>query len=163
MADSSDQRQGSAEQIVRQIDPQLLQKLRPEDRKRLLGIVEVAATSFRGPLPPPEMLAEYDRLIPQGADRLMRLLEVQTRTRQERESRLVDSQVTLPARGQWLGGALCVFFGAIGWNLALNGHDAVAGVLFGTTILGLITVFVLGRMPQATSTAPAVGKVKRSK
>ena len=163
MSDSSDSGQGSAERIVRQIDPQLLQKLGSEDRKRLLGIVETAATSFRGPLPPPEMLAEYDRLIPQGADRLMRLLEVQTSSRLERDAKLVDSQVTLPARGQLFGAVLCVFFGAIGWHLALEGHDGVAGLLFGTTILGLITVFVLGRMPRPTPTTQVVPKSKRTK
>ena len=157
MAESNDSTPGPAEQIVERADPQLLKKLQPEQRERVLRIIQQVATSFEGPLPPPQMLAEYDQLIPQGAERLMKLLEGQTRHRHEQESRIVKAQTNLPARGQIIGTVLCIFFGAIGWHLSINGHDAVAGLLFGTTIIGLVTVFVLGRAPQvrtANSSSP---------
>jgi uncharacterized membrane protein len=139
----------SVKQIVEKAEPHLLEKLEPEQRELLLQVVERAVTSFEGPLPPPQMLAEYDRLIPHGADRLMQLVENQARHRQEQESRLVKAETTLPGRGQIIGTALCLFFGIIGWNLSINGHDGVAGLLFGTTIIGLVTIFVLGRAPTA--------------
>jgi len=151
---------GTAEQIVQQADPQLLKKLQPEQRESVLRIVQQTLTSFEGPLPPPQMLAEYDRLIPQGADRLMRLLESQTSHRHVQETRIVSTQTSLPLRGQFIGTGLCVFFGAIGWRLSFTGHDAVAGVLFGTTILGLVTIFVLGRVPKQSSPPSSASRPK---
>ena len=159
-ASSPDPSTDTAEQIVQQADPQLLKKLQPEQRERVLRIVQQTITSFEGPLPPPHMLAEYDRLIPQGADRLMRLLEPQTQHRHTQETRIVSSQTSLPVRGQIIGTCLCVFFGAIGWHLAFTGHDWVAGVLFGTTILGLVTIFVLGRVPKQSSPSSSASRSK---
>jgi uncharacterized membrane protein len=149
MADGTDSDPLPVEKIVEKADPQLLKELEPEQRELVLGIVQRVATRFEGPLPPPEILAEYDRLIPQGAERLMRLLEAQTHHRHERETHLAKSQAELSARGQVIGSGLCLVFGVIGWTLSMNGHDTVAGLLFSTTILGLVTVFVLGRAPQA--------------
>jgi uncharacterized membrane protein len=129
-----------------QLDPKLLEALPKEKRELVLQYVKTAA--FQGPLPPPHMLEEYNRLIPNGADRLMRLVEGQAKHRQTQEERLIRAQTSLPSRGQWIGFLLCLIFGAIGWDLAKNGHDWVAGILFTTTIIGLIVVFVLGRSPQ---------------
>lgn len=164
MADSPDLTSSSipAEQIVQQADPQLLKKLPPEQRERVLRVIQTAV-NFKGPLPPPHMLAEYDRLIPQGAERLMRLLEAQTHHRHDQESRIVQMQSSLSSRGQWIGTVLCLFFGVIGWHLATNGHDWVAGVLFGTTILGLVTVFVLGRAPRRGSQPTSLERQKNKR
>jgi uncharacterized membrane protein len=138
-----------AKQIVEAADPQLLDKLKPEQRESVLRVVQQVATSFEGPLPPPQMLAEYDRLIPNGADRMMKLLESQTNHRLLQESRSLEALHSLPARGQWIGTFLCLFFGSIGWHLSIEGRETVAALLFSTTIIGLVTVFVLGRAPSS--------------
>lgn len=135
-----------AEKTEDQLDPKLLEAIPKEKREQFLQFVRTAA--FQGPLPPPRMLEAYNRLIPNGADRLMRLVEEQAKHRQTQEARLVHAQISLPSRGQGIGFLLCLIFGAIGWDLAKNGHDWVAGILFTTTIIGLVVVFVLGRSPQ---------------
>ena len=93
----------------------------------------------------------------------MKLLEAQASHRQEQEAHLVKAQTALPVRGQIIGTILCLFFGAIGWHLSLNQHDAVAGLLFSTTILGLITVFVLGRVPRQASAVAQRAKAGKQK
>ncbi len=107
--------------------------------------------NFVGPLPPPHMLAEYERLIPEGADRLMRILEEQTRFRLEQDSEVSKTHLGLQSRGQIIGAVLCVIFGGMGWQLGNGGHDVFAGLLFSTTIIGMVTVFVIGRVPPRTS------------
>jgi uncharacterized membrane protein len=149
MAGDADPGALPGEKIVEKAEPHLLEKLEPEQRELLLRVVERAVTSFEGPLPPPQMLAEYDRLIPGGAERLMKLVENQASHRQQQEARLVKAETSLSMRGQLIGTGLCLFFGLIGWHLSIHGHDGVAGLLFSTTILGLVTVFVLGRAPEA--------------
>jgi uncharacterized membrane protein len=152
--------------LVEQQSPELaktLQKLTPQDRKLVLQFVE--QTSFTGPLPPPEMLARYDTLIPNGADRLMRLVESQVSHRHSMESQVVRAQTSLPRLGQMIAAVLAAGFGIIGSILALQGHDWVAGTVFGTTIVGLVTVFVVGRRGRGSSSDTAVvrPKSKRTK
>src|SRR4051812_3458088 len=113
--------------IIEQVDPQLLKNLPRDQRERVLRVVNTMAVSFQGPLPPPQMLAEYDRLIPNGAERLMALLERAAAHRQAQEATNLTGRLRLGARGQWLGAALCVLLGAIGWHLTINGHDVVGG------------------------------------
>lgn len=144
MPETPDSAPTPTEPLIKKTDLEFLKNLKPEERKRVVSIVQQMTTNFAGPLPPPEMLAQYNQLIPNGADRLMKLLESETSHRQGLQKTLA----VLSGRGQWLGFFLCLFFGAIGWHLSLNGHDWVAGVLFGTTIIGLVVVFVLGRVPR---------------
>ena len=105
------------------------------------------AMSFQGPLPPPEILAHYGRIIPNGAERLMVLLEKQTDHRISVESRLVDARISTTSKGQYIAAGLSVFFGWIAGFLGYTGHDILAGSIGVTTIVGLAVVFVLGKEP----------------
>lgn len=63
-----------------------LAEILPEPEKRE-QVVELAlrAFSFQGPLPPPEMLEHYGELVPDGADRIIRLTEKEQQHRHELE------------------------------------------------------------------------------
>lgn len=129
------------ERPLQSVLPGLLEELNPEQRAKVVSVVQHVITleeRFKGPLPPPRMLAEYDRLIPKGAERLMALVEMQ-----------VVHRHNIARNGQWMGFGLAVFFGIIGLALAIKGMPWVAGIVFTTTIVGLISVFVLGRAPKS--------------
>ncbi len=69
-----------AERPLQAALPDLLEDLEPEQRAKVVSVVQqviMLEEQFKGPLPPPKMLAEYDKLIPKGADRLMLLVESQ--------------------------------------------------------------------------------------
>jgi uncharacterized membrane protein len=93
------------------------------------------------------MLAEYANIIPNGADRLLTLLEKQTSHRIAVESMLVSERVSVTKRGQFIAAGLSVFFGLLSAFLGYFGHDWLAGSLGVTTIVGLAVVFVLGKEP----------------
>lgn len=78
-------------------DPEILAKLSAEQRERLVSVVTEVAGTFEGPLPPPRVLAEYDRQIWGGAERLMKLLEEQTRHCQEVERQMVQAETQVAA------------------------------------------------------------------
>jgi hypothetical protein len=66
-------------------DPQILSNLSKDKRNRLLNALPQVASVliekhsfFSGPLPPTEMLQEYNRLIPNGAERIMTMAESQS-------------------------------------------------------------------------------------
>ena len=45
---------------------------------------------FSGPLPPPEILYQYNRIIPDGADRILSLVEKQQSHRMYLEKTVID-------------------------------------------------------------------------
>ena len=64
------------------------------------------------------------------------------------ESSVVKSQLTQSGRGQLLGFAISIICLIATVWLALNNHDTVAAIVGGTTLVGLVTVFVLGKKEQ---------------
>ena len=153
MGDENPPDQAAAE-IVHKVEP-LIVNLPPEKQAEVRRIISTSI-QYQGPLPPPEMLAEYGRIIPNGADRLLTLLERQTLHRIDMESLLVRERVSVTKRGQWIAAGLSIFFGLIAYFLGDNGHDWLAGVISVTTIVGLAVVFVLGKEP-GQSSAPKEG------
>jgi hypothetical protein len=54
-------------------------------------------------------------------------------------------QVKLSARGQWMATVLAILCIAASVVVTLYGHDWVGGVLGGSTVVSLATVFVVGQ------------------
>jgi uncharacterized membrane protein len=71
-----------------------------EERK----IVRTARSEFyRGPIPHPKALAQYNRTIPDGADRILRLTENEQSHRHYCERSIVDSDNKRSNTGLYLG------------------------------------------------------------
>ena len=101
---------------------------------------EVAA-SYRGPLPPPDWLAEYEQVLPGLADRMMVVVESGVSDRLEESAhrrqmgeRFLGASVTLATRGQ-IGAWLLV--------LILAGHSVLGGVIGIADLVGVIVSLVL--------------------
>ena len=106
--------------------------------------------SRQGPLPPPQDLAEYERILPGSADRIISSSEKQLNHRISIESQTIASQNKQSGLGQIFGfiiaivGFLCSF-GAICMN------HAVAGTIIGTVdLVAPVSVFVYGKTAQRT-------------
>ena len=57
----------------------------------------------------------------------------------------VMEQVRLSARGQWMATILAIFCIVASVAVTLCGHDWVGGLLGGSTVVSLATVFVVGQ------------------
>jgi len=81
-------------------------------------------------------------------DRILRMAEKQSDHRMELEKSTIRRQLNQSGIGQIL--AFLVSLGCIGASswLAVEGHDAVAGVIGGTTVVGLVSVFIYGKVAQ---------------
>jgi uncharacterized membrane protein len=111
----------------------------------LVRQVTTVVRRHRGPLPDPETLAAYNQLIPNGAERCMGLVEREAAHRHTQEDRLVHTHLGLARDGQRIGAFLVVLLAGLATALGFKGHDWLAGTVFGTTIVAVVTVFVLGR------------------
>lgn len=75
---------------------------------------------FTGPIPPPAILAEYNAIIPDAADRILKMAEKQSAHRIKMEGTVVHGNETRANRGQWIAGLL--LFASIVASVILKGN-----------------------------------------
>lgn len=141
----------SPHHLPREIED-LIKSLPEEKREKAVNIITSfsikKASSFSGPLPPPEILGEYNKTLQKGAERIMKMAEHQSGHRIELEKHAIKEELKQSGRGQIFGFILAIIGMAIAFGLALLGHDTVAGIFGTTTIVGLVTIFVIGKKRQ---------------
>lgn len=99
----------------------------------------------RAPLPPPEMLKVYNEAVADGAERILRMVELQADHRMEKEKIDTSEHHKHEARGMTYAFRICMAFLVISALLIWYGHD-LAGTALGTLdLIGLTAVFILGR------------------
>jgi uncharacterized membrane protein len=116
-----------------------------------------------GPLPPPETLARYNEIIPDGADRLLKLVEHQQEHRIRIESIVVSSQQRQSQTGQVLAFIIAVVGLLVCAYMAAHGAEAVAGVLATTLIGSLVYAFINGRQAQRKDLAKKAATTPKSR
>jgi hypothetical protein len=70
--------------VIGKVAPEIPQEKRESIAKEVITVAH-RMMQFQGPVPPPQMLAEYEKVLPGSADRLIRLTERQL-TLQENQS-----------------------------------------------------------------------------
>ena len=131
-----------------------LKGIEPNEKKRgkILNVVAEKFTatikSYIGPIPSPESLKQYNDILPGTAERLVAMAERQSAHRIELEKRVIERQLGDSRLGQYFGLLISVLFLAASYSLGMNGHDALVSILGGTTLVGLVTVFVIGKNKQ---------------
>lgn len=128
----------------------LEQAITPEVLERLLSRPQVTAffSHFSGPLPAPEALAGYDRIMPGLANRIVEMAEAYQKHQIGLERDQFKAATEFGRRGQWLGfGVALVGFAAAAY-LGSLGQPAAAGVVAALDLGSIVTVFVVGdRLP----------------
>lgn len=109
---------------------------------------EVRAAHFSGPLPPPALLRQYDELLPGCADRILSMVESNSRHRQALEAKVVDATCKVATRGQVLGFALAFTVIVLGAGLIHSGHETQGFAMIVGTATSLIGAFMWGRLRQ---------------
>lgn len=88
-------------------------------------------------------MQKYDQVQPGFAERIVKMAEQQLNHRIECENKVVNGSVSDSKRGQWFGLTVSVLFLIAATVLGLYGHDWLAGILGGGTLVSLVSIFVL--------------------
>lgn len=102
------------------------------------------ASAFSGPIPPPDLLDKYNQMIPDGADRILKMAEKQSIHRQCIEKWAVIGGTILSHFG-----VLCALIIALatlyfGSNLIQAGHVISGSIFAGSGLVGLVAAFIYG-------------------
>lgn len=115
--------------------------------------IDLLELSWRGPLPPPDVLRMFGEIDPNFPHRIMDHMEREQQHRHDMERASLDAEKEIVVRGhrrdqrvQWMAFVLTLLLIATGVGLTLGGHEAVAFTIFGTTIAAVATVFIVGRL-----------------
>ena len=97
----------------------------------------------RCPLPPPATLAEFNHIIENGAERIMRMAEAEQIHRHSLDQKTINQDTASIARGQWLGAATAIIsILAASATAYIGAHWAVSCALVGVPMLGIVKAIV---------------------
>lgn len=108
----------------------------------------VSASYHEGPLPPAEVIAQYESILPGAADRIFKMAEKQQTHRHGMEKNVLASHIRRSREGLLAG--LAVAIGGLvlaGISLYL-GYPWTAFALTSGTLASLVGVFVVGKKAQ---------------
>lgn len=142
--DNSNDSLDELEQELVQVNPNVFQGVNKKKKTEILKSVSVTMM-HAGPLPDPQSLSSYDQLIPNGADRIMKMAEKQQDHRMKIESTAIGRQTFQSFMGQVFGFLIGLAGIGSGTFLAYNGFTTVGTVIAGGTVVSLVSVFVIGR------------------
>jgi uncharacterized membrane protein len=139
-----DEQQESSAAESETVSSAVLEEAIIEERAADVQVIQRITRFHSSPLPDAETLGAYAKLTPNGADRIMSLIERQTAHRHQRES--ADARQAV--RGHWMAYTLAMALSGAGAYLALQGHDWLAAALFTTTIGAVITALAVDKRPR---------------
>lgn len=150
---AADERQATVKNLTqeqekeKELDVQRVLDSLPSSERQVIALA-IKRSSFKGPLPPPEVLKGYEAILPGASERILKMVEKQQDHRIAVEQAIVKERIKQSGYGQIWGGFLVTLFGIIALILGYCEHDWLAGVLGTSTIIGLATIFVLNKIPK---------------
>lgn len=95
-------------------DPKIFDGIKEQKKQQLIrGFVVTMHKTHIGPLPDPETLSEYSSIIPNGAERIMKMADKQLEHRMFMEKKVIGGQLTQSNIGQFL--AFFYWVGSLGF------------------------------------------------
>ncbi|MBD5306089.1 MAG: DUF2335 domain-containing protein [Bacteroides sp.] len=91
-----------------------------------------------GPLPHPDLLREYDKIIENAPERIMVMAEKQQDSRIEGEKE--DRKAV--TRGQWMGLTVIILILGLVTLFVFTGHETAAYILLGIGVATIVTAFL---------------------
>lgn len=101
-------------------------------------------THWNGPIPPPSILADFERLVPGSAQKIIEMAHSQSIHRMEIEKIAVVENFSKAKRGQVFGFILGVFGIISSGILGYLGHGVLAGTIATVSMGTLAVALVLG-------------------
>lgn len=104
--------------------------------------VTVNHASFSGPLPPPAMLERYNQILPDGANRIVSLVEKQQIHRHKLEEAVVTGEIALARSGQRFAAGLSILGLVAGTLLVYSGQSGAGLTVITTFVVSLAGLFL---------------------
>ena len=105
---------------------------------------KLSVTISAGPIPPPDIMEQYEKTLPGSADRILKMAENQSEHRQSLEKQRLSFSNREVHLGQIFGFLIGAIAIVTGGYTALSGAQIPGGVIGTSAVIGLVSVFVIG-------------------
>jgi len=133
--------------IPEEVKP-ILKKLAPNEQQIVVKALIQVKRTWTGPMPPPDILAGYNDIIPDGAERILRMAEKQSDHRMDMEKIVVNRELNQSGRGQNYALIIVILVLIASFSLIYLGHEVAGGVLGVVDLVALASVFIIGKYGQ---------------
>lgn len=144
--------EGLQELLMQIPDEQLIEvlakKVQQNPKVEAVKISQAIHREFSGPMPPGELLAEYENVQKGFANRLLQFTEKEQEHRHKIESKGLNAAISTEMRGQKYALLICLVFVLCSFQLIMSDHEISGAVLGSGTLAGLAAVFITGRKSQ---------------
>ncbi len=106
---------------------------------------------FSGPLPPPDVLREYNEIVPGSAERILQMAEREQSHRHGAETRDGEGGLTLAKRGQLVGAVLAFMATTGGMALLALGRNISGFAIIASTVAIFGAAFIYDRWRPSSS------------
>ncbi len=101
----------------------------PKKTAKVLSIVQQSISLKRSPIPFPDDLEKYEKILPGIAEKIIGWTQTQHDHRILIEKKVITHQVRESTTGQWMGFIIALVCISASLYAALNGHDNFACIL----------------------------------
>lgn len=116
-----------------------------ETQQVVVELVHVKSSQYVGPIPSPEMLAEYQSVVDGSAETIIENWLSESNHRREMEGLIVKGEMAAEKRGQFLGAAVAVVIIVSAIVAAQLGHMEIGLAIAAIGALGIVTALIKGR------------------
>lgn len=103
-------------------------------------------TQIIGPIPPPQILKDYNYVVPDAAERIIRMAEKQSDHRIQLENKVIKSDINKSYIGMFLAASIAIYGLYIAKDIAINGNPWAAGIIAALDLGGLISVSIYNQI-----------------
>lgn len=119
--------------------------LSPDKQHRVVMTMQQVVDHHSGPLPPPQVLLQYDQALPGLAERIVAMTESELRHSQNMQVTSLQADIAERRRGQITATAITITSLVISGLVMVSGYPLTGGILGGGTILIIATSLLGGR------------------
>ena len=150
---------GLVEALEEGLDPLLKGTgIQPEQKKAIVHVARTVVEQYHGPLPHPEHLERYERVLSGAADRIIRMAEKEQSHRQKLESGVITWNAAEDILGRVSGLLVSIGFIVGAVVCAYLDQPLVGVAMVGAGAAGIITALVRGREETEETQAPVQSK-----
>lgn len=136
-------RSGEDEDVVLQQVIETIERRAPH-LLRSFSVSRVQSQRWSGPLPRPEVLAEFEKIVPGAATRIIAMTEHVLTDSGKTLDKVADAEIETRKRGQWMAYSLALISITASVVFFALGKSAPGYVLLGLPAVLLVTSFLTG-------------------
>ena len=123
-------------------------KPQPQSGRPTKATATYTEVSVSGPIPPPQILQQYNAIVPDAAQRIILMAEKQSEHRMDLEKKVVESNIFKSYLGMGLATVIALYGLYIAKEIAINGNPWAAGIIGTLDLGGLISIAIYNGLIQ---------------